>query len=213
MTYEELLIKLGKRSFFDLASVVQLTDERRETIQVQIYRWCKKGKLIPLRRGMYAFPKPYISQTINPAELANHLYTPSYLSTYWALGYYGLIPEKVVTHTSITARVTRKFKNAFGVFTYQHIKPSAFFGYRPVQINSRKVLLAEPEKALLDLWHLETGKWTTERLTEMRFQNMELIKDNRLQEYAERFASPRIIDTANKWVIQKEVENKGTVQL
>lgn len=213
MKYEDLLIKLDKHSFFDLATVVQLSDERRETIQVQLYRWCKKGKLIPLRRGMYALPKPYISQTINPAELANHLYCPSYLSTYWALGYYGLIPEKVVTHTSITARATRKFKNAFGVFTYQHIKPSSFFGYCPLQINSHKILLAEPEKALLDLWHLETGKWTKERLTEMRFQNMEMINNDRLLKYAERFASPRILDTANKWGPLKEAENKGTVQL
>lgn len=213
MKYEELLTRLGGHSFFDLASVVQLTDERRETIQMQLYRWSKKGKLIPLRRGMYAIPEPYIARLVNPAELANHLYTPSYLSTYWALGYYGLIPERVVTYTSISSRGTRTFENAFGEFTYQHIKPSAFFGYHPVQIDSRKVLMAEPEKALLDLWHLKTGKWTMERLIEMRFQNMELVDSARLQKYAKRFASRRIAATVNKWLLLRDTEDKGTVQL
>lgn len=121
MKYEDLLCKLGNHPFFDLATVVQLTDERRETVQVQLYRWCKAGKLLPLRRKMYALSEPYISRPINPAELANHLYRPSYLSTYWALGYYGLIPERVVAHTSITSRVTRSFENAFGHFTYRHV--------------------------------------------------------------------------------------------
>jgi len=213
MKYEDLLNKLGNHTFFDLASVVQLTDQRRESVQVQLYRWCRTGKLIPLRRKMYALPEPYISRPINPAELANHIDGPSYLSTHWALGYYGLIPEKVVTYTSISSRVPRTFENAFGVFTYRHIKSSAFFGYRPIQIDNRKVLIAEPEKALLDLWHLETGKWSQERLRAMRFQNMELVDSARLREYAKRFASPRILGAAEQWLLLKELEEQGTVQL
>ena len=196
MKYEELLNRLGNHTFFDLATVVQLANERRETVQVQLYRWCKSGKLIPLRRTMYALPEPYISQPINPAELANHLYHPSYLSTHWALGYYGLIPERVASHTSIPSRVTRSFENAFGMFHYQHIKAPAFFGYHPVQLDGRKVLIAEPEKALLDLWYFEKGKWTEERMSEMRFQNRELVDSARLREYAQWFESPRIVAAA-----------------
>ncbi|MFV1994849.1 MAG: hypothetical protein ACC661_05380 [Verrucomicrobiales bacterium] len=213
MKYEEALRLLGGHGFFDLASLVQLTDERRETVQTQLYRWCRKGKLIPLRRGMYAFAEPYISQPINPAELANHLYRPSYLSTYWALGYYGLIPERVVIHTSISSRVTRRFENAFGVFTYRHVKAAAFFGYRPVQIDRQSVLLAEPEKALLDLWYLESGDWTMDRLREMRFDHLELVDFARLQEYAKRFASRRIIDITNRWPLLRGAEDEGTIQL
>jgi hypothetical protein len=213
MKYEDLLNKLGNHAFFDLATVVQLTDERRETVQVQLYRWCKNRKLLPLRRKMYALPEPYVSRPINPAELANHLYRPSYLSTHWALGYYGLIPERVVTHTSISSRVTRTFENDFGVFHYRHIKASAFFGYRSVRIDDRKVLIAEPEKALLDLWYLEKGDWTRERMHEMRFQNMELVDPARLREYAERFESPRIVNAARKWLLLKESEEEGTVSL
>ena len=112
MKYHDLVEMFGKEGFFDLASVVQLTEERRESIRMQLYRWCKAGKLLSLRRGMYALPEAYNSSAINPAELANKLYNPSYISTYWAMGYYGLIPEKVVTYTSVTSRVSRSFSNS-----------------------------------------------------------------------------------------------------
>ena len=213
MNYESLLHKLGGQGFFDLASVVQLSEERRETIQMQLYRWCRNGKLISLRRGMYAFPEPYVARPVNPAELANHLYKPSYLSTHWALGYYGLIPERVVAYTSVSSRVTKSFENPFGVFTYRHLKPPAFFGYAPVRIDGRRVLLAEPEKALLDLWYLEAGDWSMDRLREMRFGNMEMVDGARLRKYAERFASRRLIEVANKWSRLREEEEKWTVSL
>ena len=213
MKFEDFLVKLGEHDFFDLATVVQLTEERRKSIQVQLYRWCKKGKLIPLRRGMYAIAAPYISRPINPAKMANHLYTPSYLSHHWALGYYGLIPEKVVTYTSISSRVPRHFENAYGVFTFRHVKPSVFFGYHSVQIDGQRVLMALPEKALLDLWYLEAGGWTQARMAEMRFQNMELVNSARLQEFAERFSSPKIANAVKAWLELKDSEEDGTVSL
>jgi len=169
MKYYELVEMLGKQGFFDLASVVQLTGGRRESIRMQLYRWCKDGKLLPLRRGMYAFPEASSHAVINPAELANRLYHPSYISTYWALGYYGVIPEKVVTFTSVTSRVSRSFDNSFGTFKYQSVKQAGFFGYSFIELGGRKVTVAEPEKALLDLWHLEKGFWGRARMEEMRF--------------------------------------------
>ena len=213
MKYDDLVGMLGNEGVFDMASVVQLTDERRETIRMQLYRWCKAGKLLPLRRGMYAFPKAYTSNAINPAELANKLYTPSYISTSWALGFYGLIPEKVVTYTSVTSRVPRSFTNAIGTFKYQSVKPAGFFGYGSLDLGGRKVLVAYPEKALLDLWHLEKGEWGEERMEEMRFQNIDMINADRLQLYAGKYQSPRLVKAVNLWRSVIHVQNEGTVEL
>jgi hypothetical protein len=42
-----------------------------------------------------------------------------------------------------------------GTFDYRHIKPDLFWGYHMVDsINQRKILIALPEKALLDLLYL-----------------------------------------------------------
>jgi predicted transcriptional regulator of viral defense system len=213
MKYQDLVEMLGKQGFFDLASVVQLTDQRRETIRVQLYRWCKAGKLLPLRRGMYAFPETVNAAEINHAELANKLYMPSYISTYWALGFYGLIPEKVVTYTSVTTRVPRIFKNVFGSFKYKSIKRQAFFGYKAVNISGRKAIIAEAEKALLDLWHFEKGKWGEQRMDEMRFQNVEVIDTERLNTYARRFQSPRLVKAASLWSSLATSRDEGTREL
>lgn len=213
MNYDALVEMLGAEGWFNLASVAQLSGEQRNSLRIQLYRWCKAGKLLPLRRGMYAFPARYSTKTINPAELSNRLYVPSYLSTHWALGYFGLIPEYVVTYTNVTSRVPRTFKNAFGSFRYQHVKAAAFFGYQRVTINERIVLLAEPEKALLDFWYLETGLWSEARMSEMRFQNFDIVNTDTLFKYAHRFDSPRLIKAANLWCQLAEAETKGTKEL
>lgn len=162
---------------------------------------------------MYALAKKYRKAEINPAELAGQLYKPSYLSGLWALGFYGLIPEQVVTYTSVTTRVPRRFENAFGLFEYRHVKLGAFLGYRAVRLQGRKVLLADPEKALLDLWHLSTGPWTPERLREMRFQNHDLVDLSKLRQYADAYASPRLSRTVEVWSTLDGHDQEGTVQL
>jgi predicted transcriptional regulator of viral defense system len=212
MKYSDIVEKLGNQGYFDLASIVQLAGEGRGSILIQLSRWCKSGKLLSLRRGMYAFPEVGPAVKINPALLANRLYSPSYISGYWALGFYGLIPEKVVTYTCVTQRVTREFKNPFGSFKYQHVKETAFFGYRMYEISGDKILMAEPEKALLDLWHLARGKWDHERMTGMRFQNAEVVNTEKLLNYAKRCQSPRLVQAANLWASMTDKE-EGVHQL
>ena len=213
MKFGELLRLLEGRSWFDLASVVQLSDQSRSGLVAQLHRWSKAGKLISLRRGMYALSEEYRRSPIYSVQLANEIHSPSYLSTHWALGFYGLIPEKTVTYTSVTSRNPKTFSNDFGTFSYRHVKPSFFFGYRQVEMDGANVWVAEPEKALLDLWHLESGAWTKPRLMEMRFQNMEGIDLDRLTKFSERFRSPRLMQTVRNWNTLVVEEQRGTVEL
>jgi predicted transcriptional regulator of viral defense system len=213
MKFDELLTLMDGQGWFDLATVVQLSGHPASGLVAQLHRWIKAGRLVSLRRGMYAFAEKYRRTPIHATQLANRIYAPSYLSIHWALGFYGLIPEKVVAYTSVTSRVPKNFTNDFGVFTYRHLKPSVFFGYRRVLIDGAPVLLAEPEKALLDFLYLEPGSWGRERLLGMRFQNMELVKAKRLAEYADRFGSPRVTAGVSIWCALASDEKKGTVEL
>jgi predicted transcriptional regulator of viral defense system len=213
MNYGTLLNSLGKQGFFDLASVVQLSNDKRETIRTQLYRWCQSGKLIGLRRGMYAFSEAYSKAPLHAAELANHLYHPSYISTQWAMSFYGLIPEKTVTYTCVSPRVSRTFENPFGLFNYQSLKTSVFFGYGSQTMAGKTVTIADPEKALLDFWYLQKGNWTLERIQEMRFQNTDLIDKTKLLSYAERFQSPRLLSIAKRFWSCSKKESQGTKQL
>ena len=149
----------------------------------------------------------------SPTQLANFLYRPSYFSGAWALSFYGLIPEKVVLYTSVTTQSPSCFENDLGIFDYRNVKKEAFFGYRPTKIESKKVFLATPEKALLDYWHHHPSDWSKTRMEEMCFQNSEIIDPGKLKDFAERFRSPRLVEAVNAWNIVTKTEQAGTIAL
>ena len=190
---------LGAMPFFELATVVQLTGEPHPGVVNQLHRWSRAGKLVPLRRGMYTFVDRYRRTPVSPAALANALYPPSYVSGLWALAFYGLIPEGVSAYTSVTTRTPRRFDNPFGAFRYTAIKRSFFFGYRTVSVAGADVVLATPEKALLDLFHLSRGDWDRARMLEMRFQQTALVDRRRLRDGARRMGKPRVLRAVQVW--------------
>ena len=77
----------------------------------------------------------------------------------------------------------------------------------------REFLVAEPEKTLLDHWHLAPGEWTETRLAEMRYQEHGLVDGDRLLECAARFRSPRLERAAGRWLKLAGEEERGTVTL
>lgn len=193
MRFNELVELAGGLGCFDLPLLVQMAGGDRESIRVQLSRWMKAGKVIGLRRGYYALAMPFRRTPLVAEVLANQLCHPSYLSGLWALAYYGLIPEGVAWFTSVTSRSPCRYDNVVGVFVYQNVSQERFFGYKQVESGSGAFFLAEPEKAVLDHWHLSDGAWTAQRLTEMRYQYCQKLDRLRLQEYAARFDSPRIM--------------------
>ena len=213
MKFDSVLQLTGTLPYFDLPLLVQAFDDRREVIRVQLSRWMKQGKVIGLRRGIYTLAEMYRRAPLTPASLAGALYRPSYLSGLWALGFHDLIPEQVVWLTSVTARAPRRFENPFGVFDYRNIKQECFFGYRTASHGGANILVAEPEKALLDHWHLTPGEWTVERLEEMRYQHVALVGADRLRDYAERFRSPRLDRAVQRWLELAVEAERGTVTL
>jgi hypothetical protein len=74
-------------------------------------------------------------------------------------------------------------------------------------------VIAEPEKALLDHWHLTPGEWTQERIEEMRYQHCQQVNKDKLQAYADRFHSPRLYRAVERWLMVTAEEEKGTVAL
>ncbi|MBO4434749.1 MAG: hypothetical protein J5769_04765 [Bacteroidales bacterium] len=112
----------------------------------------KKGLLIRLKRGLYVVTPEISGKDLSVGLIANHIYGPSYVSLHWALRFYGLIPERIDTVTSITTRHTREFENSLGRFTFRGVTPDYF----PIGIKSQEdaglhFLLASPEKAICDM--------------------------------------------------------------
>ena len=116
-----------------------------------LHRYTKKGRIFRLKRGLYMLAESYVPDLY----LANKLYEPSYISLEMALSYYGVIPETVYEITSVTTKTTRRFEVKDKIFSYRSLKREAFVGYLSHQQREYTFLMAEPEKAFVDLCYLK----------------------------------------------------------
>jgi hypothetical protein len=156
MKYNELTVAVQDPVFTrnDLALL------GHKILDYQLSLWVKKGYLMRLKKGVYAFSRD--RDRLRGEGIAFLLYQPSYLSLESALAWYGFIPEIVYAYTSVSARITRTFENAFGRFIYRHVKSELFWGYVEKKTDHGPYLLAEPEKALLDYFYLNLARINTE---------------------------------------------------
>lgn len=139
-------------------------------------RWIRKGYLVRLRQGLYAFPE-YKEKPDIATYFAGRIYAPSYISLHSALSFYGLIPESVVQITSVTSLKTAVFRNSFGEYSYKSVRNDLMFGYVPHTIaDGRTIPYATREKALLDLLYLYPFYNTEEELANLRLDG-DLLHD------------------------------------
>jgi hypothetical protein len=154
----------------------------------QVLRWASKKYMFPLKRGMYILSNEYRKTEPSLMFVANQLLSPSYVSLEYALGVYGLIPEKVVVITSITTKKTHVYSNTLGRFEYKTINKKLFFGMAQREENEQKYFIAEPEKAVLDLFYFAYGaKPDIEYFESMRFQNLSRLNGGILLRYSKKF--------------------------
>jgi predicted transcriptional regulator of viral defense system len=191
MKYESLLTLTGGQPVFEtgllLAGEVDPDDVRR-----QLSRWVKAGRILQLRRGLYALTLPYRRANPHPFLVANMLKPGSYVSLQSALAYYGLIPEYTGQTLSLTNQSPARWRNTLGDFRFRHLAAQLLFGYQQVSLPSdQQAFVALPEKAILDLVHLTSDGDNPVYLAGLRLQNLEGLDLERLQAMADRAGKPK----------------------
>jgi hypothetical protein len=183
---------------------LEVFKENNPALRNQLVRWQKKGLLAQLRRGLYILNETDRKLTPSLSFLANRLYEPSYISLEYALSRYGFIPEQAVDVTSVSTRKPTRFHNDFGSFFYQQVKPQAFRGFSAAKDSSGlPFLIAEPEKALLDFFYLNLGKFyglgPGVFKGSFRFQNMEGLRKTRLLALARFYSNKKLSRVAKEF--------------
>lgn len=157
----------------------------------RLVEWQKKNYIRKLINKWYLFSEVPVDELLL-FRISNCIYQPSYISLESALGFYHFIPEAVYSQQAITTRKTIRYKTPAGAFYYRTIKPAFYFGYRILHKDGLPVLLAEPEKALLDFLYLSASLNTLKDVKALRLNNAELqqaIDWNKLDTYARVFNS------------------------
>ena len=160
--------------------------------QIQLNRWKEKGYLTNVKQGYYCLSEIEANRNLL-FYISNRIYFPSYISLEMALAYYNLIPEEVFQITSVCTKKTMEYQTAIGNFIYQHIKPSIYFGYKLTEYDrEHSIIIAEPEKALLDYFYLNPQISSYEDFIETRINQDEFdnqINLNNFKKYLKNFGN------------------------
>lgn len=197
MKYKEFKNRIRNFPIFSSSQISSLTSNA-QVLKNQLTLWQKQGLVLRLKRGLYILNEE--DRKINPSRpfIANQLISPSYISTEYALFFYGLIPEKVEDITSVTTKKTTVIKNNLGVFRYQHIDTRCFLGFEQIEEKGElSFFIATPEKAMVDFLYLNLSNFRVEdkdifKLS-YRIQNTSELSEKKLKDFAKIFRNQMLI--------------------
>jgi hypothetical protein len=196
MKWESLLALVAGEAVFPSALLLS-GDESVRQVRLQLSRWKKAGRLVQLRRGVYALAPTWRKAEPHPFLVAARLQRGSYVSLQSALAWHGMIPEHVPVVTSVGPGRPETVRNPLGTFQFNHLSRGLLFGYSRVEVVSRQfAFIASPEKALLDLAHLTPGADSEDYLGELRLQNPAVLQMPVLHDFAQRSGKPKLVRVA-----------------
>jgi len=150
------ILKPIETPYVDAQALLNLLADYKKPREA-ILRMVKNEELIRLKNGFYLISEKIThgsSRVIPFEQVANLLYGPSYVSMEWALSFYGMIPERVHTITSMTLGRNKEYSTSVGNFSYYTLSSESY----SIGITQKKspdfiggFLLASPEKALADM--------------------------------------------------------------
>ena len=175
MNYYEFKKQYSGQGVFSLNSIERSSDN---SLSSNLRRWKGEEKILHIRQGWYLFPEESGRADVRMAA-AGKIYCPSYLSLEYVLSWYEIIPETVLALTSVSTLKTAVFDTPIGYYSYRHVSPNLFFGYKPLQPrDGLPALMATPEKALLDLLYFHP-----EYKSDRDMENLRLDRDAMREEF------------------------------
>lgn len=203
ISFERDLQKFGIFRLSDVLKLYPHFDSKR------LNEWQRKGYITKLINGRYIFNSINVDENVL-FQIANVLVHPSYVSLESALSYHHFIPEQSFSVTSVTTQKTSSYTTPKGSFYYQSIKESLFFGYKVQTSLNRPILIAEPEKAILDLLYLRHELNTGEGINALRLNTdiLRTLDNKRIEMYLSLFNSKAL---NKRFQVFKEITNVGTV--
>ena len=137
----------NKRTVFRLSDIAMLFPKaENKYLANKMGYYVKTGKLLNLRKGVYAKPD------YNPLEFANLLYTPSYVSLEYVLQQAGVLFQYDSRYTSVSY-LSRDLEVDGNNYSYRRIKEDIIINTQGI-VCKDNVNIATPERAFLDILYL-----------------------------------------------------------
>lgn len=169
-------IKTIPKAYFTLLDIKKITSMDVNSLRVSMNRLVKKGEIERISRGVYSFD----TALINWEKMACELHRPAYVSFESALAIHNVLSQKPVHITLATSNRSKKINFGDRIAIYHHLKADLFWGYE----MKEGFLLAEPEKAFLDLTYLASRGYAKFDVEEM---NLDFLNKRKLERYSKKF--------------------------
>ncbi|MHB1136633.1 MAG: type IV toxin-antitoxin system AbiEi family antitoxin domain-containing protein [Coriobacteriia bacterium] len=209
MKWSELITAVGAEPVFETGHLLVGPTDHADVAR-QLSRWVADGRLIRLRRGLYAFggAEAQVRRAPHPFEIANRLVPGSYVSLNSVLARGGIIPEYVPVTTSITTGRPGRRVTPLDAFVYRHVRASMFWGFETeVLPGGARVYVATPEKALIDVLYLTDDAANSRYLDELRLQHLDRLRLDVLATMAAKTGSRRVVSAVEQIIGMAEAES------
>ena len=148
--YLDILLRSSKTVFSTKDVALVWGEERENTVSARLNKYVKAGKLMRVRRGLYAKDKNY-----DKFELATKIYTPSYISFETVLAKAGAIFQ-LYGQIFVASYVTREIAIDGQTYSYKRIRDSILTNHIGVEAKDN-YYIASPERAFLDVVYSHKG--------------------------------------------------------
>lgn len=169
-----------------------------------ILRKVKSGELIRLKNGFYLIQDKAKEGGVPYEQVANLLYGPSYVSLEWALSFYGMIPERVHTVTSMALGRAKEYQTPVGNFSYVSCKSEVYsvgVDLKEAQNSVGHFFMATPEKALADFVYVNCKNLRGKELEIDLFESKRMDRETLAQ-----LDKPLLLDIAKSYC-SKNIDN------
>jgi len=190
-------VLLGTKGTISNEEAARITGLDRAASSQLLARWCRKGWLSRVTRGLYV-PLPLEAErTTRPLEdpwlIADRLYSPCYIGGFSAGEHWDLTDQIFRTIIVITQRHPRDRNPRFGISRYWVVtmSPQKMFGLKATWCGGTKVSVSDPGRTILDaLVFPQLGggiRHTRDMLKEYLDSDAKALE--RLLDYAERLGN------------------------
>ncbi len=171
------------KRYFTLTDIKKISSISEESLRVAMSRLVKNGEIRRISRGIYSVDL----DEINWESFACETYQPSYISFESALAIHNVLSQKPVHITLATTNRSKRMAIKDKSIIYRHIQPDLFWGFE----KSGSYLIADPEKALLDLIYLSLRGYAKFDCEEI---DLGFINKEKLNKYLKIFDISRMND-------------------
>jgi len=180
-------IKNIPKGYFTWGDVKKITINTEKSLSVAMGRLVKQGEITRVTKGVYTAD----ASAMDWESFACAVYAPSYISFESALATHNILSQKPMHISMVTSGRGKRLSLENKDIIYHHIQQSLFWGYK-IEGGS---LLADGEKAFLDLMYLSLHGYARFDSEEMNFEVLDKVK---LRKYLKKFNIPQMDKAINE---------------